>query len=70
VAITPLVDPAPRAFPLPLVVTIGLGAVASIAVGSTFTEHSLAEGVSRGALEAVAFVACFALLGRRVGIRR
>lgn len=70
VAITPSVDPAPRGFPMPLVLAIGVGAVVLIAVGSTFTEHSLAEGLSRGVLEAVAFAACFVVLGRRLGIRR
>lgn len=70
VAITPAVDPAPRAFPMPLVVAIGVGAVGVIAVGSTLTENSLAEGISRGVLEAVAFTVCFVILGRRLGIRR
>jgi hypothetical protein len=70
VAITPPVDPASRAFPMPLVIAIGVAAVAFIAVGSTFTENSPAEGLTRGVLEAVAFVAGFAVLGRRLGIRR
>jgi hypothetical protein len=70
VALTPSVEPAPRGFPMSLVLAIGAGAVCLIAVGSTITEHSLAEGVTRGVLEAVAFAACFAVLGRRLGIRR
>lgn len=69
-AMTPLVNAVPRAFPAALVVAIGAGAVLTIGIGSTFTERSASEGLARGVLEAVAFVGCFALLGRRLGIRR
>jgi hypothetical protein len=69
VALTPSVAPLPRGFPMPLVVAIGVAAVGVIAVGSTFAEHSLAEGLTRGVIEAMTFALCFAVLGRRLGIR-
>jgi len=70
VAITPVVEPARRGFPPSLVVAIGVGVVALIGIGSTFSEHSMAEGATRAVLEAVAFGAGFLFLGRRLGIRR
>jgi hypothetical protein len=70
VAITPVVQSRPRAFPAPLVVAIGVGAVLLMAVGSTLAERSWIEGTWRGGIEAVAFVLCFFALGRRLGIRR
>lgn len=70
VALTPSVPAAPRAFPTPVVVAIGSGVALLMGVGSTFTEHSLSEGISRGVLEAIAFGTCFTVLGRRLGIRR
>jgi hypothetical protein len=69
VAITLSVRPARRAFPRPLVVALGVGAVAIVCVGSAFAEHSWNEGLTRGAFEAVAFAGCFAAFGRYVGIR-
>jgi hypothetical protein len=53
-----------------LVLAIGTGAVCLVAVGSTIAEHSPAEGITRGVFEAVAFAACFVVIGRRLGIRR
>jgi len=70
VALTPPVELPPRGFPLPLAVAIGVAATGIMAVGSTFTESSVVEGVTRGVIEAVAFTACFVVLGRRLGIRR
>jgi hypothetical protein len=70
VAVTPVVEPARRGFPPSLVVAIGVGVVALIGIGSTFSEHSMAEGATRAVLEAVAFGAGFLFLGRRLGIRR
>ncbi len=70
VAITPDTAPARRPFPWRLVVAIGAAAVAVIVVGSAFAEHSWVEGLSRGVLESIGFALCFALFGRRLGIRR
>ena len=70
VALTPPVAVSPGGFPLPLVVAIGSVAVGLMGVGSALAEHSLTEGISRAVLEAVAFTACFAVFGRRLGIRR
>jgi len=70
VSITAAVPPAHRVFPRPLVLALGAGAVAVVCVGSAFAEHSWNEGLTRGAIEAVAFAGCFAALGRYVGIRR
>ena len=69
VALTPRVEPRPRVFPWRLVIAIGVGAALLITVGSAYTEDSWAEGISRGVLEAVAFAVCFAVFGRRLGIR-
>lgn len=69
VSITRAVQPARRAFPRPLVAALGVGAVATVCVGSAFAEHSWSEGLTRGAIEAVAFTGCFAAFGRYVGIR-
>jgi hypothetical protein len=69
-SVTPHVPPADHPLPSWLVLAIGAGATAAIAVGSAVTERSTAEGLTRGAFEAVAFFMCFLTLGRRVGIRR
>jgi hypothetical protein len=51
-----------------------LGAIASLGVGVSMTlfeahaEHSLFEGVQRGAMEGLAAAAGFALLGRAIGV--
>ena len=45
-------------------------AVGVMIVGSAFAEHSWVEGLSRGVLESIGFVICFAAFGRRLGIRR
>lgn len=63
------VPPARRAFPWPLAVATGAGAVLLVTVGSAVAERSWSEGVTRGALELVAFSGCFALLGRYLGLR-
>jgi hypothetical protein len=42
----------------------------AIGVGSTFTEHSVGEGPSRAVIEAAALAGCFAVLGRRLSVRR
>ncbi len=70
VAVTPATPPARRPFPWRLVIAIGAAAVAVMVVGSAFAEHSWAEGLSRGVLESIGFALCFALFGRRLGIRR
>jgi hypothetical protein len=55
---------------------LGLWALATLTVGGAVTalvghaEHSLAEGLQRGAFEVVAISAGFALLGRAIGARR
>jgi hypothetical protein len=69
VSITTTVQPSRRAFPWPLVLALGVGAVAIVCVGSAFAEHSWNEGLTRGAFEAVAFAGSFAAFGRYVGIR-
>jgi hypothetical protein len=48
----------------------GIAAVAAMAVGSAIAEHSLLEGLTRGVLEGIAFVAAFVALGRLLGLRR
>jgi hypothetical protein len=68
--LTPAVEPARRPFPRALVIAIGATALTVMVVGSAFAERSWAEGLSRGALEAITFVFCFAIFGRRLGIRR
>jgi hypothetical protein len=40
-----------------------------MAVGSTWTEHSAFEGLTRGAVEGMAILLCLAGLGRRLGLR-
>jgi nucleotide-binding universal stress UspA family protein len=62
-----------RAFtPLPGTLLVGFAAVAvtAMCIGSAFAEHSWADGLSRGAFEALAIGACFVGLGRRLGLRR
>jgi hypothetical protein len=70
VGVTPATQPAPRPFPWRTVLAVGAAAVFVMVVGSAFAEHSWVEGLNRGALELVAFALCFALFGRRLGIRR
>ncbi len=70
IVVTPATEPARRPFPWRLVIAIGAAAAAVIAVGSAFTEHSWMEGLSRGVVESIAFATCFAVFGRRLGIRR
>ena len=45
-------------------------AVAAMALGSAVIEGSVAEGLSRGAIEALAIAGCFVSLARRLGLRR
>ena len=66
--ITPAV-PVRSSFPAPLVAGVALAAVAAMTVGSAVAERSLVEGLSRGAIEALAIAGCFALLARRLGLR-
>jgi hypothetical protein len=70
VGLTPPAEPARRPFPWRLVIAIGGAAVALVAVGSAFAEHSWGEGLNRGVLEGISFAVCFAIFGRRLGIRR
>jgi hypothetical protein len=66
--LTPVV-PVRSAFPASLLVGVALAAVAAMTLGSAVAERSLAEGLSRGAIEALAIGGCFALLARRLGLR-
>ena len=61
----------PTFAPLPgaLLVVTGVWAVGAMCLGSAVVEHSWAEGLTRGAFEAVAIGACFLALGRRLGLR-
>jgi len=68
-AITPRAAPVGGGFPRPAVIAIGAAAALLVAVGSAFAEHSWAEGLTRGAFEAIAFAICFLALGRGLGIR-
>jgi hypothetical protein len=70
VVLTPAVEPARRPFRWGLVIAIGCAAVMVMIVGSAFAEHSWLEGLSRGVLESIGFAFCFAIFGRRLGIRR
>jgi hypothetical protein len=70
IVLTPAVEPVRRPFPWRLVIVIGAATVAVMVIGSAFAEHSWVEGLSRGVLESIAFVICFAAFGRRLGIRR
>jgi hypothetical protein len=56
-------------WPTPVLVSIALGATALMAVGSTWTEHSAFEGLTRGAVEGLTILVCLAALGRRLGLR-
>jgi hypothetical protein len=53
-----------------LAACVGVPAVALMLFGSTVAESSWIEGSFRAVLEAIVFVACFAALGRRLGLRR
>ncbi len=70
VVLTPAVEPARRPFRWSLVIAIGAAAVTVMIVGSAFAERSWVEGLSRGVLESIGFALCFAIFGRRLGIRR
>ena len=70
VGVTPATQPARRPFPWRTVLAVGAAAVFVMVVGSAFAEHSWVEGLNRGVLELIAFALCFALFGRRLGIRR
>ena len=63
-------DTAARGFRAREASAVGVLAVTAMVVGSAVAEHSWVEGVSRGALEALAFAAGFLVLGRRLGLRR
>ena len=67
--LTPTV-PVPGLFGAPLLAGVGVAAVAAMALGSAVVEGSVAEGLSRGAIEAIAIAGCFALFARRLGLRR
>jgi len=69
-AITPPHLTRQRAFPVSLVVAIGVGVTLLMGIGSAFAESSAVEGLTRAAIEGGAFVLCFAALGRYLGIRR
>lgn len=60
---------APTPFSSGAAASVGAAAVVLAALGSTIAERSVAEGLTRGALEAVAFGGCFLALGRFLGIR-
>jgi len=70
IALTPRTEPVARPFPYRAVIAIGTAAVTVMVVGSAFAEHSWVEGLSRGVLESIGFALCFAIFGRRLGIRR
>jgi len=59
-----------RAHPLRLCLLAALGTGGVVTLAEWHAEHSLAEGVQRGILEALALSVCFALLGRAIGARR
>jgi hypothetical protein len=69
-ALTPPAGGGGIAFTRGAVIAIGGSAGLLVAVGSAFAERSWVEGLTRGVFEAVAFAACFLVLGRRLGIRR
>jgi hypothetical protein len=56
-----------RPWALCALVTVVVGGLMTVGTGQA--ESSLAEGLERGGAEALAIVACFALFGRRVGLR-
>ena len=53
-----------------LLAGVAFAAVTAMALGSAVIEGSLAEGLSRGAIEAIAIASCFALFARPLGLRR
>jgi hypothetical protein len=77
-AVTPAGGPVPgldRDLPRPLsshaagfAVLTGVAVVLVVGVGSVFAESSVAEGATRGLLEAVAFAGCYLLLRRPLAI--
>ena len=67
--LTPAV-PVRGMFAAPLLAGVAFAAVAAMALGSAVVEGSVAEGLSRGAIEAIAIAGCFALFARRLGLRR
>ena len=59
-----------RSAPVVLEIGFGMGeATVLMAAGSTWTEHSAFEGLTRGAVEGAAILLCLAGLGRRLGLR-
>ncbi len=58
---------AARPWALCALVAVAVGGLMTLGAGQA--ESSLAEGLQRGGAEALAIVACFALLGRVVGLR-
>jgi hypothetical protein len=67
--LTPVV-PVRGLFAAPLLAGVAFTAVAAMALGSAVVEGSVAEGLSRGAIEAIAIAGCFALFARPLGLRR
>ena len=67
--LTPAV-PVRGMFPTPLLAGVAFAAVAAMALGTGAVEGSVAEGLSRGAIEALAIAVCFVLFARRLGLRR
>lgn len=57
-------------FSTALLLGVAVAAVATMSVGSALAERSLAEGASRGAIEALAIAASYVLFARRLGLRR
>ncbi len=49
-------------------VLTGVAVVLVVGIGSVFAERSVAEGATRGLLEAVAFAGCYILLRRPLAI--
>lgn len=68
--IDPGTGAATRGFARAEAAALGALVVAAMTLGSTVAEHSWFEGVSRGAVEAIAFAGGYLVLGRRLGIRR
>jgi hypothetical protein len=75
-AVTPDTGPAPGleadvpANPRAVLLVLGAAAVGVVLLQGIVGEHSLVEGLIRGAIEAAGLVLAVALLGRRLGLRR
>ena len=67
--LTPTV-PVRGMFGAPLLAGVAVAAVAAMTLGSAVVEGSVAEGLSRGAIEAIAIAGCFAFFARRLGLLR